>query len=64
MEILFLRVVQLVELACVEKDADIFFRLGHKGGFKKYTKPFVIDDFINLSVYAQRESEKKCCYLN
>ena len=48
----------LVELACVQKDADIFFRLGHKGGFKKYTKPFVIDDFINLSVYAQRESEK------
>ena len=49
----------MVELACVEKDADIFFRLGHKGGFKKYTKPFVIDDFINLSVYAQRGKVKK-----
>ena len=48
----------VVELASVEKEADIFFRLGNKGGFKKYTKPFVIDDFINLSVYAQREGEK------
>ena len=48
----------VVELASVEKEADIFFRQGNKGGFKKYTEPFVIDDFINLSVYAQREGEK------
>ena len=48
----------LVELACADKDADVFFRLGYKGGFIKYTKPFVIDDFINLSVYAQKAGEK------
>ena len=48
----------LVELACVEIDADIFFRLGHKGGFKKYTEPFTVDEFINLSVYAQRGNKK------
>ena len=48
----------LVELACVEIDVDIFFRLGHKGGFKKYTEPFTVDEFINLSVYAQRGNKK------
>jgi hypothetical protein len=47
-----------VELASADKDADVFFRLGYKGGFIKYTKPFVIDDFINLSVYAQKAGEK------
>ena len=43
-----------VELACADKTADIFFKLGHKGGFKKYTEPFIIDKFIKLSVYAQK----------
>ena len=43
-----------VELACADKTADIFFKLGHKGGFKKYTEPFIIDKFIKLCVYAQK----------
>ena len=43
-----------VELACADKTADIFFKLGHKEGFKKYTEPFIIDKFIKLSVYAQK----------
>lgn len=47
-----------VELQTVEKDADIYYRLGYKGGFKKYKKPFVIDKFINLDVYAQKGKSK------
>ena len=43
-----------VELACADKTADIFFKLGHKEGYKKYTEPFIIDKFIKLSVYAQK----------
>ena len=43
-----------VELQSVEKDVEIFYRLGFKGGFKKYQTPFTIDKHINLSVYAQK----------
>ena len=48
----------LVELACVDKTADVFFRLGHEGVYKKYTEPFTVDQFINLSVYAQNGNKK------
>ena len=47
-----------VELKSSEKDAEIFYRIGYKGGFKKYEKPFVIDKFINLSVYAELNGTK------
>ncbi len=44
----------MVELACADKTADIFFKLSHEEGFKKYSEPFIIDKFIKLSVYAQK----------
>lgn len=47
-----------VELESAEKDADIFYRLGYKGGFKKYSEPFIVDKFINLSMYAQKGDQK------
>ena len=47
-----------VTLASVEKDAEIFYRLGYKGGFKKYSGPFTIDKFINLHIYAQKGTQK------
>jgi predicted alpha-1,2-mannosidase len=43
-----------ITLKNVDKEALIYFRLGYKGGFKKYEAPFTIDSFINLSVYAQK----------
>jgi hypothetical protein len=42
-----------ITLGNVDKKAIIYYRLGYKGGFKKYETPFIIDTFINLSVYAQ-----------
>ena len=48
----------LVELACADKTADVFFRLGLEGVYKKYTEPFTVDQFINLSVYAQNGNKK------
>ncbi|CAI8295874.1 MAG: Uncharacterised protein [Flavobacterium sp. SCGC AAA160-P02] len=47
-----------VELESAEKDADIFYRLGYKGGFKKYSEPFIVDKFIHLSMYAQKGDKK------
>lgn len=47
-----------VELKSAEKDAEIFYRIGYKGGFKKYEKPFAIDKFINLSLYAEKNGIK------
>jgi len=47
-----------VELKSAEKGVEIFYRIGYKGGFKKYEKPFIIDKFINLSVYAQKGNTK------
>ena len=47
-----------VILECVQKDANIFFRIGPKGEFKKYTQPFILDKSINLSTYAQKDDKK------
>ncbi|TMM28589.1 glycoside hydrolase family 92 protein [Polaribacter aestuariivivens] len=47
-----------VELKSVDETADIFYRIGYKGGYKKYEKPFTIDKFINLSVYAEKNGVK------
>ncbi|WP_368086354.1 discoidin domain-containing protein [Polaribacter sp. KT25b] len=47
-----------VTLENVDKEAIIYYRLGYKGGFKKYEKPFIIDTFINLSVYAEKNEVK------
>ncbi len=47
-----------ITLENVDKEARIFYRLGFKGGFKKYDKPFIIDKFINLSVYAEKNNVK------
>jgi len=43
-----------VSLGNADEEAVIYYRLGYKGGFKQYVEPFVIDKFINLSVYAQK----------
>ena len=47
-----------VTLASVDKEASIFFRLGYKGGFKKYQQPFTIDKGIRLYVYAEKNDVK------
>jgi predicted alpha-1,2-mannosidase len=47
-----------ITLGNVDKKAIIYYRLGYKGGFKKYETPFTIDTFINLSVYAQKGKTK------
>ncbi|MCI2229672.1 GH92 family glycosyl hydrolase [Polaribacter sp. MSW13] len=47
-----------ITLDNVDKQAVIYYRLGYKGGFKKYEKPFTIDKFINLSVYAIKNEVK------
>ena len=47
-----------VTLGNVDTEATIHYRLGYKGGFKKYEKPFTIDKFINLTVYAQKGETK------
>ncbi len=47
-----------ITLENVDKEAEMYYRLGYKGGFKKYSKPFIIDKFINLDVYAQRGNTK------
>jgi hypothetical protein len=43
-----------ITLGNVDKEAIIYYRLGHKGSFKEYEAPFTIDSFINLSVHAQK----------
>ncbi|MEN8835004.1 MAG: discoidin domain-containing protein, partial [Polaribacter sp.] len=47
-----------VTLANVDKEASIFFRVGYKGGFKKYQQPFTIDKGIALSIYAEKNDVK------
>jgi hypothetical protein len=47
-----------ITLGNVDKEAIIYYRLGYKGGFNKYDRPFTIDKFINLSVYAQKGDTK------
>ena len=47
-----------ITLENVDSEATIYYRLGYKGGFKKYEQPFVIDKFINLDVYAQKGNTK------
>jgi hypothetical protein len=47
-----------VVLENVDKDAEIFYRIGYKGGFKKYEQPFKINRAINLSVYSEKEGVK------
>ncbi len=47
-----------VHLKSVEKKVTIYYRIGYKGGFKKYESPFIIDKFINLSVYAEKNGIK------
>jgi predicted alpha-1,2-mannosidase len=47
-----------VSLGNVDKEASVYYRLGYKGGFKKYEKPLTIDKLINLSVYAEKEGIK------
>jgi hypothetical protein len=47
-----------IELKTVDKEAKIFYRLGLKGGFKVYKEAFVIDKYIGLSVYAERDGVK------
>ncbi|WP_299333702.1 GH92 family glycosyl hydrolase [uncultured Psychroserpens sp.] len=47
-----------VVLANVDNDAEIYYRLGYKGGFKKYDQPFNIDKAIALSVYAEKNGRK------
>jgi predicted alpha-1,2-mannosidase len=47
-----------ITLKNLDVEAAIYYRIGHKGGFKKYKKPFIIDKFINLDVYAQKGETK------
>jgi predicted alpha-1,2-mannosidase len=47
-----------ITLENVDTEADIYYRLGYKGGFKKFEKPFIIDKHINLAVYAEKNEVK------
>jgi len=47
-----------VELSCIDKDVTIYYRLGYKGGFKKYEQSFTLDKKNNLSVYSEKNEEK------
>lgn len=47
-----------VVLENVDKDATTFYRIGYKGDFIKYEKPIIIDKFINLAVYAEKNGVK------
>ena len=47
-----------ISLKNVDEEAIIYYRIGYKGGFKKYEKPFIIDKYINLDVYAQKGETK------
>lgn len=48
----------IVELDCIDSVATIYYRLGYKGGFKKYEKPFIINKAINLNVYSELNGVK------
>ncbi|UAM99027.1 GH92 family glycosyl hydrolase [Polaribacter litorisediminis] len=47
-----------VSLGNVDKEASVYYRLGSKGGFKKYEKPLTIAKFMNLAVYAEKAGIK------
>jgi hypothetical protein len=47
-----------ITLRNVDSKATIYYRIGYKGGFQKFEKPFVINKQINLSVYAQKNDVK------
>lgn len=47
-----------VVLENADKETTILYRLGYKGGFKKYDSPFIIDKSINLSIYSEKNGEK------
>ena len=47
-----------VELQSVQKDVEIYYRLGFKGVFKKYQTPLTIDKHSTLSLYAQKNGIK------
>ncbi|WP_334055549.1 GH92 family glycosyl hydrolase [Polaribacter sp. P097] len=47
-----------VTLANVDKEASIFYRVGYKGGYKKYKNPILIDKGIPLYVYAEKNGVK------
>jgi predicted alpha-1,2-mannosidase len=47
-----------ITLGNADRKATIYYRIGYKGGFKKFEKPFVINKQINLSVYAQKNEVK------
>ena len=42
----------------VQKDVEIYYRLGFKGVFKKYQTPLTIDKHSTLSLYAQKNGIK------
>ena len=52
-----------ITLKNVDSEAVIYYRLGYKGGFNKYNKPFIIDKFINLSVYSEKNGIKSAVIL-
>mgnify|MGYP002712950771 CR=1 FL=1 len=47
-----------IELDCIDRKATIYYRLGHKGGFKKYDTPISINKAVTLFVYAQKNDNK------
>lgn len=47
-----------VVLDNVDKNATIYYRLGHKGDFKKYEQPFTIDKAISLTIYSEKNGIK------
>ncbi|WP_435412857.1 GH92 family glycosyl hydrolase [Psychroserpens mesophilus] len=47
-----------VVLDNADKNAAIYYRLGHKGGFKKYEQPFTIDKAISLTIYSENKGNK------
>jgi predicted alpha-1,2-mannosidase len=52
-----------ITLKNIDNEAVIYYRLGYKGGFNKYNKPFIIDKFINLSVYSEKNGIKSAVIL-
>ena len=52
-----------ITLKNVDNEAVIYYRLGYKGVFNKYNKPFIIDKFINLSVYSEKNGIKSAVIL-
>lgn len=47
-----------VVLDNANKNATIYYRLGNKGGFKKYEVPFTIDKPVSLSIYSEYKGQR------